>query len=128
MFRSGFIETEQMQLARVLKYLGGVSLTKLVEGFTHCVHSVGTNTVVLDTSKMLEQLDLSLHMVSIQWVVESLLLGKPVPEAEYPFPPQLETETVLPPEDTQLQTSCQQQTAEADQSQFEANLLAEYGM
>ena len=52
MFRSGFIETEQMQLARVLKYLWGVSLTKLVEGVTHCVHSVGTNTVVLDTSKM----------------------------------------------------------------------------
>jgi hypothetical protein len=82
-----------MQLARVLKYLGGVSLTKLVEGVTHCVHSVGTNTVVLDTSKMLEQLDLSLHMVSIQWVVESMRLGKPVTEAQYPFPPPIESES-----------------------------------
>ena len=101
-----------------------------MEGVIHCVHSVGTNTVVLDTSKMLEHLDLSLHMVSIQWVVESMLLGKPVPEAEYPFPPQLETETetILPPQDTQLQASYQQKTAEADQQQFEANLLAQYGM
>jgi hypothetical protein len=68
-----------MQLARVLKYLGGVSLTKLVEGVTHCVHSVGTNTVVLDTSKMLEQLDLSLHMVSIQWVVGEHVAGEASP-------------------------------------------------
>jgi len=129
-FLSGFTEPEQMQLARVLKYSGGVRLTQLVESVTHCVHSVGTSTVVPDTSKMLEQLDLSPHMVSIQWVVESMVLGKPVPEAEYPFPPQLETETetILPPQDTQLQASYQQETAGADQSQFEANLLAEYGM
>ena len=73
-FLSGFSEPEQMQLARVLEYSGGVRLTKLVESVTHCVHSVGTNTVVPDTSKLLEQLDLSPHMFSIQWMVESMLL------------------------------------------------------
>ena len=125
-FLSGFSEPEQMQLARVLEYSGGVRLTKLVESVTHCVHSVGTNTVVPDTSKLLEQLDLSPHMVSIQWMVESMLLGKPVQEADFPFPPQLEAEkeTILPPQDTQLQASYEQKTAEADQSHFMANLLA----
>ena len=40
-FLSGFSEPEQMQLARVLEYSGGVRLTKLVESVTHCVHSFG---------------------------------------------------------------------------------------
>ena len=122
-FLSGFTEAEQQQLARVLKYSGGVRLTQLVESVTHCVHSGTSNNVVPDTSRLLEQLDLSPHMVSIQWVVESMKLGKPISEAEYPFPPIIETEDVLPPP-TKPQLAPLLQT---DTFQFEASLLAQYG-
>jgi hypothetical protein len=47
----------------------------LVESVTHCVHSAVTNKVATETNRLLEQLDLSPNMVSIQWVVESLRLG-----------------------------------------------------
>lgn len=123
-FLSGFTDPEQVQLARVLKYSGGVRLTQLVESVTHCVHSVQTNTVIPDTNRLLEQLDLSPHMVSIQWVVESLRLGKPVPESEYPFPPPVEVEQpFLPPPSLILPAPLPIQ----DTTQFEANLLAQYG-
>jgi hypothetical protein len=84
---------EQVLLARILKYSGKTRLTQLVESVTHCVHSVVTNNVATETSRLLEQLDLSPHMVSIQWVVESMRLGKPVTEAQYPFPPPIESES-----------------------------------
>ena len=64
-FLSGFTESQQLQLARVLKYSGAVRLTQLVESVTHCVHSVTTTTVVQDTTGLLEQLYISPHMVSI---------------------------------------------------------------
>eukprot|EP00092_Neocalanus_flemingeri_P010154 GFUD01010944.1.p1 GENE.GFUD01010944.1~~GFUD01010944.1.p1 ORF type:complete len:1552 (+),score=561.52 GFUD01010944.1:76-4731(+) len=125
-YLSGFSEPEQVQLARVLKYSGGTRLTQLVESVTHCVHSVVTSNVASDTNRLLEQLDLSPHMVSIQWVVESMRLGKPVPEAEYPFPPPVESGPFLPPPSL-LQPGPLPDTDNTDNTQFEANLLAQYG-
>jgi hypothetical protein len=95
----------------------------LVESVTHCVHSAVTNKVATETNRLLEQLDLSPHMVSIQWVVESLRLGKPVTEAEYPFPPPVEADSFLPPP-TRLEPA---PLPDTDSTQFEANLLAQYG-
>ena len=36
-YLSGFSDPEKVQLTRVLKYSGGVRLTRLVESVTHCV-------------------------------------------------------------------------------------------
>eukprot|EP00092_Neocalanus_flemingeri_P040838 GFUD01044457.1.p1 GENE.GFUD01044457.1~~GFUD01044457.1.p1 ORF type:complete len:510 (+),score=168.37 GFUD01044457.1:65-1594(+) len=127
-FLSGFTESEQMQLARVLKYSGGTRLTQLVESVTHCVHSVVTSIMVPDTSRLLEQLDLSPHNVSIQWVVESMRLGKPVPESEYSFPPPEDTEPFLPPQTHIQPASLHDSYTDTHNSQFEANLLAQYGV
>jgi len=128
-YLSGFSETEQLQLSRVLKYSGGVRLSQLVESVTHCVHSFTNNTVAVDTSKKLEELDLSPHMVSLQWIVESFNLGRPASEAEYLFPTPLasESETIkVTSEDISDQIIPPQIEEEA--SQFEASLLAQYGM
>lgn len=129
-YLSGFTQTAETQLARVLKYSGAVRLTQLVESVTHCVHSVDTSTVVPDTNRLLAELDLSPHMVSIQWVVESLVQGKPVAEADYPFPPITESESTAAT-DYEGPLHSQQQTVNAElephSGQFEASLLAEYG-
>jgi len=131
-FLSGFTPSAETQLARVLKYSGAVRLAQLVESVTHCVHSVDTITVVPETNRLLEELDLSPHMVSIQWVVESLVQGKPVPESDYPFPPMLESEGTSVQENL-LKENCKDLTGPAllepdNSGQFEASLLAEYGM
>ena len=96
-FLSGFTDPEQVQLTRVLKYAGGVRLTQLVESVTHCVHIINNNKVAPETGRLLEQLDFSPYMVSIQWVVDSIRLGKPVIEADYKFPALVESESFLPP-------------------------------
>ena len=131
-FLSGFTKSAETQLARVLKYSGAVRLAQLVESVTHCVHSVDAITVAPETNRLLEELDLSPHMVSIQWVVESLLQGKPVTEADYPFPPIVEPDCTSAP-DIKMKENCPNLSdpalMEPDNSgQFEASLLAEYGM
>jgi len=128
-FLSGFSGSEEILLARVLKYSGAVRLTQLVESVTHCVHSTDTITLVPDTSRLLQELDLSPHMVSIQWVVKSLEEGKPVAESDYPFPPlSVDSESVVSQE--LERQSCHVETVETPGShqQFEASLLAEYGL
>jgi len=123
-YMSGFSEPEQVQLARVLKFAGGVRLTQLVESVSHCVHSVDTSHVASDTSKLLERVpELSAHMVSVQWLVESMRLGRAAPERDYLFPPPIidamPPEPLLPP----VQTA---PTASNNTTQFEKHLLAEY--
>ena len=121
-FLSGFTNPEQVQLTRVLQHAGGVRLTQLVESVTHCMHSVGNNKVAPETGRLLEQLDLSPYMVSIQWVVESMKLGTPVTEADYKFPVLVEPESFLPPP-----TRLESVLPGSDGTQFEANLLAGSG-
>jgi len=131
-FLSGFSESEEILLARVLKYSGAVRLTQLVESVTHCVHSTDTITLVPDTSRLLQELDLSPHMVSIQWVVKSLEEGKPVAESDYPFPPlSVDSEPALLSPEIERQQPCHVETVETppgSHQQFEASLLAEYGL
>jgi len=120
-FLSGFTEPEQVQLTRVIKYSGAVRLTQLVESVTHCVHSVTTNKVTSETLKLLDQLKLSPYMVSIQWMVESMRLGKPVSEAEYIFPHVEVHSSFLPP------PTLPEPVAAPDLTQYDAHLLAQYG-
>ena len=130
-FLSGFSEPEQVQLGRVLKYAGAVRLTQMVESITHCVHSINTNTVNTETARLMARLpDLSPHMVSVQWLVESMKLGRTVAEADYSFPAEASQEDFpqpqqppLPPPASQLRPGA----AGNDTTQFEKRLLAQYG-
>ena len=133
-FLSGFSESEQVQLGRVLKYAGAVRLSQLVESITHCVHSLNTNTVSPDTARMMGRIpDLSPHMVSVQWLVESMRLGSTAPESEFIFPPDsgLEQEDVplpkQPPPPHLVSTEVRAEELGEDMTHFEETLKAQYG-
>ena len=133
-FLSGFSESDQVQLARVLKFAGGVRLTQLVESVSHVVQSVDTCHVVPDTARLLASVPhLAPHMVSVQWLVESLRLGRPAAEADHPWPPASTDLSpgpppLLPPV-TRGQTAAPEPAPAPgnDTTQFERRLLAQYG-
>ena len=97
-------------------------LTQLVESVTHVVHAIST-AIYSNTSRLISELDLSPHNVAIEWLVESMKRGKPVPESDYSFPNPTTTDTAqnfLPPpalQDQQADTQC-----------TDADLLAQYGV
>lgn len=125
-YLSGFSEPELVQLARVLKYGAGVRLTQLVESVSHVVHSVDTGHVAPDTAHLLSSLPaLSPHMVSVQWLVESMRLGRPAPEADCPFPPAQPQPS--PVSEVAPGVSVRANTQGHDTTQFEKRLLAQYG-
>ena len=133
-FLSGFSESEQVQLGRVLKFAGAVRLTQMVESITHCVHSLNTNTVSPDTVRLMGRMpDLSPHMVSVQWLVESMKLGSTAPESEFIFPPDsgLEQEDVplpeQPPPPPPVSTEVRAEELGEDLTHFEETLKAQYG-
>ena len=126
-YLSGFSEPDQVQLARVLKYGGGVRLTQLVESVSHVVHSIDTWSIAPDTCRLMDRLpDLSPHMVSVQWLVESMRLGRPVPEADYIFPPPPSSNDKDPSSKAPPPRSAPVSSAN-DTTQFEKRLLAQYG-
>ena len=126
-YLSGFSEPELVQLARVLKFAGAVRLTQLVESVTHVVHSVDTSHVAQETTRLLSSLPgLSPHMVSVQWLVEAMRLGRPAQEADYPFPP-AQTSPVTEVTAPARVPSTQAPAPGNDTTQFEKRLLAQYG-
>ena len=133
-FLSGFSHDEQVLLGRVLKYAGAVRLSQLVESITHCVHSLNTNTVSPDTVRLMGRIpDLSPHMVSVQWLVESMRLGSTAPESEFIFPPEtgLEQGDVprheQPPLPPPVSTEVRTEELGEDMTHFEETLKAQYG-
>ena len=87
-FLSGFTNSEEVQLGRVLKFGGAVRLSQVVESISHCVHSLDTPSLLPQTARLLASLpDVSPHQVSVQWLVQSFKLGRPAPEADFTFPP-----------------------------------------
>ena len=87
-FLSGFTNTEEVQLGRVLKFGGAVRLSQVVESISHCVHSLDSPSLLPQTARLLASLpDVSPHQVSVQWLVQSFKLGRPAPEADFTFPP-----------------------------------------
>ena len=102
-FLSGFSEPESVQLTRVLKFSGAMRLAQLVESVSHVLHPV-TAGMAVDTARLLASLRLSPHHVSLEWVVESMRRGRPVSEADYPFPARAgarDHEATLPAQDTE---------------------------
>ena len=132
LYLSGFTDPEQVQLARVLKFGGGVRLTQLVESVSHVVHSIDKPDLAPEVTRVLTQIpDLTPHMVSVQWLVESMRLGRPAAETEYPFPLVHDDHSRLQPPTTPLQqNTCApagQTTPAETTTQFEKRLMAQYG-
>ena len=51
------------------------------------------DSIAPEVIRVMEQIpELSPHMVSVKWPVESSRLGRPVYETKYPFPPMTEEE------------------------------------
>ena len=117
----------------MLKFGGAVKLSQVVESISHCVHSVDTNTVLPHTTKLLASLpDLSPHQVSVQWLVESLKLGRPAPESDFTFPALTAREDPaqsdpLPPPPPSRQVQVEAEAGGNDTTHFERRLLAQYG-
>ena len=113
----------------------------MVESISHCVHSVDTNTVLPHTTKLLASLpDLSPHQVSVQWLVESLKLGRPAPESDFTFPALTaredpaqsaseQSDLSLPPlvPLSALAKQVKAGTGGDDTTQFDRELLAQFG-
>ena len=76
----------QVLLTRVLKYAGATRLTQLVDSVTHVVNAVARG-VEPETTRILHELDISPHSVSLEWMVESMKRGQKVAEQDYMFPP-----------------------------------------
>ena len=131
-FLSGFTNTEEVQLGRVLKFGGAVRLSQVVESISHCVHSVDSPTVLPQTARLLASLpDVSPHQVSVQWLVQSFKLGRPAPEADFTFPAVTSREDPAQPlRPPGLPPTCQVEAGAGgsnDTTQFERGLLAQYG-
>ena len=77
-FLSGFTNSEEVQLGRVLKLGGAVRLSQVVESISHCVHSLDSPGLLPQTARLL-----ATHQVSVQWLVQSFKLGRPAPEADF---------------------------------------------
>ena len=114
----------------MLKFGGAVRLSQVVESMSHCVHSVDTTSVLPQTAKLLASLpELSPHQVSVQWLVQSLKLGRPAPEGDFAFPAVTSREDQdqplppLPPPARQVEAA----PGGNDTTQFERRLLAQYG-
>jgi len=120
-FLSGFSERQIGQLRRVLKFAGATWLSSLAESVTHVVHGVARH-VDPATSRGIQELDLSPHNVSLEWLVASLSSGRPASETDHSFPPSSS------PEEEGTQNSSCDDTAKEDESRlFEDSLMAQYG-
>jgi len=80
-FLSGFTDSEVEFLDKVITSANGLRMSQLTASVTHFV-GVRNNP---DHLRMMTSLNLSPYKVSLQWVVESMFMGQPVPESDFPF-------------------------------------------
>ena len=108
LFLSGFSEPEIDKFRLAVQTAGGVSLSQLTPSVTHMV----IKNPVDEHFNLLSELKLSPYKVTIQWIVESMLMGRPVPEEDFVFHYQ-------PPAVPKVSN-------EEVETQFEDDLLAQY--
>lgn len=124
-FLSGYTERQIGQIRRVLKFAGATWLSALAESVTHVVHGFGCNVDHVDpaTVKAVQELDISPHNVSLEWLVASMKEGKPAMEADHVFPPEKEVEGRR----GRCEEIIDERKDEENSSQFEDSLMAQYG-
>ena len=90
LFLSGFSDTEAEFLDKVIRAANGHRMNQLTASVSHFVGS----RKVSEDYRILQSLGLSPYKVSLQWIVESMLMGQPVPESDFPIP-SVETRSVF---------------------------------
>lgn len=81
LFLSGFLDSEIDKYRLTIQNAGGVSLSQLTPSVTHMV----IKSPVDEHFQLLTQLQLAPYKVTLQWIVESMLMGRPVPEEDFVF-------------------------------------------
>ena len=80
-FLSGFSDSEIDFLDKVITAANGHRMNQLTASVTHFV-AVRNNQ---DHIRVMTTLGLSPYKVSLQWMVESMFMGQPVPESDFPL-------------------------------------------
>lgn len=80
-FLSGFTEQQETQLQRVLQASGAARMNQITSSVTHVV----IDQKVPEHFSLMRQLNLSPAKVRLQWIVESMQSGRPLPEEEFAF-------------------------------------------
>ena len=80
-FLSGFTDSEVDFLDKVITAANGHRMNQLTASVTHFV-GVRNNQ---DHLRVMNNLGLSPYKVSLQWMVESMFMGQPVPESDFPL-------------------------------------------
>ena len=80
-FLSGFTDSEADFLDKVIAAANGHRMNQLTASVTHFVAARSNQ----DHFRVMTNLGLSPYKVSLQWMVESMLMGQPVPESDFPL-------------------------------------------
>ena len=115
-FLSGFNENQSEHLKRVILSAGALRMNSLGPSVTHVV------VKTFAKNRQLKQLGINPFQVSLSWIVESMRLGRPAPESDFPPPSNNNASKLMgPPEVPAI--------SEEEQTQFEDNdLMAQYCM
>ena len=106
LFLSGFSMAEIDKLRLSIQTAGGVCLSQLTPSVTHMV----IRNAVPDHFQIVHDMKLTPYKVNFEWILQSMLMGRPVPEEDFHFSFQLE----------------QKPNTEQVETQYEDDILAQY--
>ena len=117
-FLSGFLENQETHLHRVLQTSGAARMNQITSSVTHIV--VG-RALKPEHQALVERLKINPHKVTLQWLVESMQMGQPVPEGDFTYvaPANARSRSSLPKVD-------EAPNEEEDLTKFENDMLAQY--
>ncbi len=119
-FLSGLsTESEEAHLKEVVQSGGGVCLGQLAPSVTHMV----IQDYVGDHFNLLTRHNLKPYRVTMQWLAESMLMGRPVPEEDFAY--QESPSNAMPPPPLAA-AAVDKQSVEDEETQFEDELMAQY--
>lgn len=110
-FTSGFTESQELHLSRVLQQAEAIKHNQLTDSVTHMI--IGKRDP--EHWQLLQRTGIQPYKMTLQWVVESMLMGHPVPEEDFLYNDRRtsDTQQVLPNPEEQL-------------TQFENDLMNQY--
>ena len=79
-FLCGFNDHHQMHLRRSLKSAGAVPVNELTSSVTHVIVN---QTIPTEHIKIIDMLQLSPYFVSLEWLIESMHMGRAVSESDF---------------------------------------------
>ena len=106
LFLSGFNMAEIDKLRLSIQTAGGVCLSQLTPSVTHMV----IRNAIPEHFQIVHEMKLTPYKVNFEWIVQSMLMGRPVPEEDFHFSFQVE----------------QKPNTEQVETQYEDDILAQY--